>query len=346
MSTASFFWDRYLTGDGERLPQGASAARCETAFAHHKATIAGMARALSPTSVAVLGAGYLNDIPLEDLIGENRAVYLVDWIGDAPRTGVARLLLRENEGSGHRCLFCRSSRGDRYCSSFTGEFVEDGVCSAFERTDEPFVTCERYQSAGEPKFIKADITAGVARGFAERMEKHVASCSTAKGAFLKATAAAESIRTCPLPLGDDSIDLVTSSMVMSQFDFEPYGFFARLLERRFGREELERHETKLRPLMEKLRTRLFAVQVAAHVRELHRIVKKDGKARVYVSTELFRSFPGSERFFLVQDIAAVLEALNQYFYFQFDSQTRERILTASEIGDGISISQCYRLTPK
>jgi hypothetical protein len=98
--------------------------------------------------------------------------------------------------------------------------------------------------------------------------------------------------------------------------------------------------------MEKLRTRLFTLQAEIHVREMHRIVKKDGKARVYLSAELFRSYPGSDNYFLVQDMSIALQTLNNYFCFKFDECLGGKALSKSELGQGVSINQCYYLVPK
>lgn len=61
-----------------------------------------------------------------------------------------------------------------------------------------------------------------------------------------------------------------SSMVVSQFDHEPYAFFSKLVTLQFG-SCLWAEEEQLRPLMEKLRSELFRLQVEGHVREIHRL---------------------------------------------------------------------------
>ena len=341
------FWHSYLSHpvDGEHLNEGLG--HCRRAFADHRAIIARMIDKFRPDTIAVLGSGYLTDIPVADLIDDNKKLYLFDWIEGTARIGLSRSIVSRNE-QGHNCLFCKVRTGNRYCRNYTGEFYQEGVCTAFELIEEPAVTCSNYDPADEPVFIRADITGGVASGFAAASDKMVASCRTPKQAFLKLLNAIDNIKFGPIPMGEDSIDLVTSSMVLSQFDAEPYAYFSHLLLERFGRDEIMKHEAKLGPLMEKLRSRLFILQVEAHVRELHRILKKDGKARAYVSAELFRSNPMGdvEQYFLVQDMPIALEIIGRYFSFEFGPLLEDMILRKSELGDGVSINQNYILIPK
>jgi len=171
-------------------------------------------------------------------------------------------------------------------------------------------------------------------------------CSSPHGAFLRAVNCVDQYQYRALPIENDSMELVTSSMVLSQFDFEPYTYFARLMEDQFGHQALQQQEQQLRPLMEELRSRLFARQVEAHVKEIHRIVKKDNRPRVYLSTELFRSYPDSDHYFVVQDMSMALDIIGKYFLFSFSEHSDGKILSRSELGDGSSINQCYRLVAR
>jgi hypothetical protein len=342
----SAFWESYLSTSVNNRFVHERLGLYEKAFGDHKENISNMIHSLSPNSIAVLGAGFLNDLPIDDLLAQGRKVYLVDWADNASTFGMARSIVSKDINDCYSCLFCKKGTGKEYCRNFTGEFIADGVCTVFESVEEPYVTCKNYEPAVEPSFIKADITAGVARSFAEKIEKRMASCKTAKDAFLTAIAIADNYHHTPIPVENNSMELVTSSMVLSQFDFEPYTYFSTLLQKRFGRDELERHESKLLPLMEKLRTKLFTLQVDAHVKEIYRIVKKDDQARVYVSAELFSSHSGSDKFFLVQDMPKALEALGKYFFFEFGELLEGKVLRKAEIGEGVSINQNYMLIPK
>lgn len=340
------FWDSYLSVDAGSKIDKQAIALCEVAFAAHKKNISKLIRALNPSTVAILGSGYLNDIPLPDLIDEQRKVYLVDWIENISKTGVAKNIICKHDDDPVECLFCAKSRGERYCKSYTGEMPGAGVCSGYEAVKEPFDSCKNYVPAADPCFIKADITGGVARSFSERVAGMIGACSTVKQAFIKASAIAEKSKYSMMEIDSDSIEFVTSSMVLSQFDAEPYTYFSCLLENKFGRAEILKHETKLIPLMEKLRTRLFVSQVEAHVREMYRILIKDGRSRAYLSAELFRSFADGKRFFLVPDMPKAMEIIGKYFFYEFDDDVAVSTLKKSSLGDGVSVNQCYVLTPK
>lgn len=342
----SIFWDSYLSShhtDNKIL--GARLFLCEKAFADHKDNISKMITALRPNTIAILGAGYLNDIPLDDLIEMNRKVYLVDWIDNVTRTGISKAIIRK-DGGYHSCLLCRKGTGKEYCKNFTGEFRAEYVCTGFCPTEEPFLACNSYEPAPETGIIKADITGGVSHSFAVKIEKSIGYCKTAKEAFLRAISIVGEFKYQPIPIDDNSIELVTSSMVLSQFDVEPYTYFSILLEEHFGREYLRKHEEKLTPLMENLRTKLFTLQVESHVKEMHRIVKKDKKSRVYVSAELFRSYLDENQFFLVQDMPKALEIIGKYFLYEFGDLLEGRVIRKSALGEGTSINQSYILVPK
>ena len=117
------------------------------------------------------------------------------------------------------------------------------------------------------------------------------------------------------------MELVTSSMILSQFNVEPYTFFANPLENKFGRAELLKIESKLRPLLEQLRTRLFTRQVESHVRGIYRILKINRRSRAYLSAELFRSFSGGRRFSIVQDMPYAMEIIGKYFLYEFENNS-------------------------
>ncbi len=182
--------------------------------------------------------------------------------------------------------------------------------------------------------------------FLKKMEGAITTCNTAKQAFIKAITIAEKSKYTAMAIESNSIELVTSSMVLSQFDVEPYTFFANLLENKFGRTEILKFESKLQPLMELLRTKLFTSQVESHIKEMYRILKKDGRPRAYLSAELFRSFSDGKLFFLVQDMPKAMEIIGKYFFYVFGDDLGVNTLNKSKIGDGISVNQCYVLTPK
>lgn len=85
-------------------------------------------------------------------------------------------------------------------------------------------------------FLEADVTLGRATAFARRVERWVGFSKTPAQAFRKAI---DELSRCStvnekIAIPPDSLDLVTSSMVVSQFDHEPYTFFSKLLALQFG----------------------------------------------------------------------------------------------------------------
>src|SRR5688572_11457389 len=62
------------------LAVAAHKARSAASFIAQKERIGRLCRALRPRSVVCMGAGYLNDIPLQDLIAINADVYFSEWI--------------------------------------------------------------------------------------------------------------------------------------------------------------------------------------------------------------------------------------------------------------------------
>lgn len=340
------FWESYLTPNNDDPHLKEKISRCEYAFSDHKDNISKMLCSLQPKTVVILGSGYLNDIPLWDLVEKNRTVYLVDWIAGVSEAGMSKSIVCRDENSTNRCLFCIKGTGNQYCQNFTGTFLEAGVCSGFEAVQETFFTCKNYAPAAEPRFMQSDITAGVAHSFAVKMEKKIQFCKTAKEAFVKAIATSEQFNDTLIPVEDDTIELVTSSMVLSQFDVEPYQYFSKLLEKKFGRENILKYESILTPLMEKLRTKLFILQVESHIKEMYRMIKKDQLPRVYLSAELFRSDSNRDQFFVVKDMPKALEIIGKYFYYAFGPSLEGKTLRRVDIGGGVSINQSYMLIPK
>jgi hypothetical protein len=219
------------------------------------------------------------------------------------------------------------------------------VCDNFSLVEGPRLRCAHYRPGVEPHFVTADVTCGRATRFARRAGRLVASSKTPQQCFRKALAECQHCvalqEEVAIPSG--SLDLVTSSMVVSQFDHEPYTFFSKLLALHFG-PRLLAEERQLLPLMGKLRAELFRVQIAGHVRELHRLVNKE-RGKVYFSVELFRSLPASGTFFLVHEIPQAMAVLGQYFVFDFTAIPPERALRSIQTAAGTSIIQSYVLLP-
>ncbi len=134
-------------------------------------------------------------------------------------------------------------------------------------------------------------------------------------------------------------------MVASQFDAEPYTYFAMLLELKFGRDAILHKEDRLLHLMEELRTELFRVQMEGHAEEMHRLVRKD-RGRAYFSVEIFRAAPKGEQYFLVHEIPQALAILRRHFHFDLDAIPHDRMIRATQLGDATSFILSALLVPK
>lgn len=301
----------------------------------------------APKTIACLGSGYLNDIPVATLFEQSKDVSLVDWIPGISREGVAGSIISK-QGNRYHCLFCDKCIGALYCNNFTNEILDDGVCTAFVPVEHDTLTCKHYEPGLQPNFVAGDVTAGYSSRFAQLMENKVPRCKTPKEAFIKAIKACDQIagKQDHIPLDDHSMDFVTSSMVISQFDAEPYSFFSTILERAYGGDRILSLEKTLRPLMEKLRTKLFVAQVKHHVAEIYRLVTKEGKGRVFFSVEMFRQSAEGNVYFLVQDMQKALEIIGGYFLFDLELLPEPDVLHRCEVGDGISVIQNYVLAPR
>lgn len=341
----SYFWDSYLIHTASAAQTELRLVADRNKFHQQRAFIDSIARARHPESVAILGAGYLSDIPLGTLIRESRKLYLLDWVSEPVKIGLSRSIIARTNNN-YTCLMCRKKSDGEYCKNFTGKVVNEGVCTGFEVTEKPHLSCRNYLAGEEPTIIRADLSNGFARGFAEKIERNIGSFKTPKDAFVKALQVADSITPNNIPVAEGTIDLVTSSMLISQFEFEPYGYFSSLLEERFGRKEILRHEERLIPFMERLRSKLFIMQTNAHLKEMSRIAKKDGHARLYLCAELFHSDRDMVRHVLVQDMSRVFELVGNYFDFCFEHGAEKSVLSESRVSEGRVFNLNLLLIPK
>ncbi len=347
MAQSVLDWESYLTVSRPGEVAAQCRRDCTPVFKNQRENLRRLHSALRPKRVACLGAGCLNDIPVDEFLRSGSEVYLADWIPRISEYGFQGDLIRQ-EGETHSCLACDlPCSPERFCSGFYKADPQPGrICDNFRLLQEgPRLWCESYRPGVEPHFLTADVTLGRATGFAKRVTRLVAACHSPEKCFRRAI---EVCRQCAslneqLVIPTSSIDMVTSSMVISQFEHEPYGYFSKLLAQQFGARLLN-EERKLTPWMERLRTELFRVQVEGHVKEIYRLVNK-AHGKVYFSVELFHASPGSDEFFLVQGIPQAMNILQQYFTFDFKSLPYDHTLHKIVVNSRPSIVQSYVLTP-
>jgi hypothetical protein len=340
--TSATRWDEYVSTNLLTV----DLARCSQIFtpalSAHRERIVSLLETLQPRRVVVMGSGYLNDISLDALFGASDGLFLVDWIPHLAVEGVRSNVIGVS-GDQSECLACMQGiNALSYCASFH-EAATNGHCVNFVAHETSAGGCVSYTPGDGPRFLVADVTSGRASRFAQSVESVLKSSKTPIEAIRKALVEAKrfSSTVTPLEIEDHSVDFVTSSMVASQFDVEPWTFFLTALEERFGRERLMADEERFAPAGEKLGSLLFETLVDGHLREMSRLLKPDGRA--YVSLELFRSSQGRDQFFPV--VSRLIDLAKPYFVFDFEQLDLADTLEEIEIGDDHSVVASFLMRP-
>jgi hypothetical protein len=314
-------WDEYLT------PRGAFSEcreKCLNSFINQRERIRNLFLTLSPENVVCLGSGYLNDVPIEDFLEAGASIYLVDWVRNLSQEAFHRDVVKECD-DGVKCFACQSQYDPgQYCTNYDGldvssEEQKREVCSSFKKSNSSPSLCETFEFGTHPVFIEGDATQGRASFFAHRVSEMIPRAKNPKVVFKNALREVGRLKqySKPLPIEDHSVDFITSSMVVSQFEFEPYGFLSQNMAQKFGINELNRMESHLTPHMEKLRSNLFPMLVEGHFADMHRMLQPDG--RVYFSLETFHRPQGSDRWFACRNLDTILEVIGKYFWFDFET---------------------------
>jgi len=321
------------------------------AFALHRDIIGKLCRILRPRSVVCMGAGYLNDIPLDTFVAGDADIYLVEWIDGITEQAFRHDLVKNLENR-FVCLVCQCT-GDpkKYCRNYGDEppsplrtAKPQDHCENFVPTNGSAL-CGNYAPGEFPRFLHADVTGGVAGHFARQVGAILGRAQKPQHAFREAVhVSARARANAPLPLADGSIDFITSSMVASQFDFEPYTYFLHNLYLRFGREATERNIDAINAVAGALRDNLFLKQVEAHCREMARLLKPDG--RVYFSIEALHRSPPSDHWFYAEIAGKALEIVARHFLFDLDTLPEIIAPARTDMVRGTSIVHSYLLVPK
>jgi hypothetical protein len=80
----------------------------------------------------------------------------------------------------------------------------------------------------------------------------------------------------PLDLADGSVDFITASMLISQFEAEPYRYFSNLACETLGAPSAA-EEKRLNGSMEALRSYLLTTQIDRLGQEIHRLLAPNGR---------------------------------------------------------------------
>ena len=147
----------------------------------------------------------------------------------------------------------------------------------------------------------------------------------------------------PLDMAAHSFDLITASMLISQFESEPYAYFSRQAAAALGTPSAAEAK-RLEGPMDTLRSDLLATQMERVCDEIERLLAPDG--RCYVSFEMFHRGDGEPSWFLVDPMVDALGVLGERFRFDFDTVPEATASATFEGAKGRSIIHQYLLQAK
>ncbi|MCH8252101.1 MAG: hypothetical protein IID36_06590 [Planctomycetes bacterium] len=340
-------WDDYLSISNAHGRFQDCRRRCERSFEHHRANIKCAVEVTKPKTVACLGAGVLSDIPYDAIVRSGASLHLVDWVRGSIDAGVDMSIIHTDEGGTPHCLYCSPTIEcpRSFCRRFEPATSDAAVCRSFVPIQGQPMRCGAFERGEQPKVHYQDVTAGYASEFGREILGELRGVSSWKQAFARAAGLVERIGRAAecTAIADSSVDLVTSSMVVSQFDHEPYDYFANRTAEMLG-PPTAKEEKQLRPTLASLRRTLLANQVTRHCREIRRILAPGGYC--YMSFEMYHRLPEDPHWFLVDGMADALETLGRHFHFNFDIIPRGDSLARFETGDSPSLVCSFMLAPK
>ena len=340
-------WKAYLSVSENAAHHCAGDESLRRAYGPLRETIRGVVEAARPKTVACLGAGVLNDIPYRALVQSEATLHLVDWLPDLIETGIAHGIIRTGDDDRTECIYCGldDDRARAYCEHFERSSPSADVCRHFTRGPKGEVLCTAFKRGAEPKIHGEDATAGYASAFATALAEELPQATSWKQAFGAANAVSRRIRRHrdSLDIDDHSVDLVTSSMVLSQFEHQPYNYFAEQASTLLGRPS-PRDERKLDGAMKALRTTLVTNQVVRHCQEIERILAPGG--RCFMAFELFHYNRERECWFLVGEMHQALAIVAERFEFDFDLLPDTNLALKFEPADKSSLVYAFVLKAK
>lgn len=339
-------WDEYLKVSNACDTFHECSRRCKSAFERHRRDIRGAVEVTKPKTVACLGAGALNDIPYESMVQSGASIYLVDWVPGSIDAGVDLSIIRTGDDGEPSCIYCHEAVAcpQTYCRHYEEPSASTAtVCRNFVPIPGSPPRCSTFEKGDQPSIHYEDVTGGYAAEFGREILSELHDVRSWRQAFVRALALANRIghnRACTT-IPDSSVQLVTSSMVMSQFDHEPYKYFARRAADMLGR-PTTKEEKQLSPVMNELHEVLLRRQVEQHCEEIKRILAPDGYC--YMSFEAFHVVPDAEHWFLVEGMAKALDIVGRHFLFNFDIIPDHQPMTRFQAGGAPSLVFSFMLT--
>lgn len=339
-------WTDYMNG---RKDNSARYKECSQqfreAFEQQRINITRVFEARSPEVIACLGAGILNDIPYEQFVHSGATIHLVDWISDSIDSGLDFSIISMDENSEASCTYCDPAIDcpGEYCCHYNAPASGDTkVCKAYKPSEDDPVRCASYKRAVKPFVKYEDVTGGYASAFGRQLGSVIDVARSWKQAITQSIDLAERITNhhSTIDIDDNSVQFVTSSMVVSQFEQEPYDFFSYRAVETLGKPR-QREQERLMPAVVKLRDTLLSNQIEGHCREIKRILSSDGVC--YMSFELFHYHSASGQWFSAPGMAGVLEIIGRWFTFEFDIIRPDEALVSFQRDEEPSLVGCYVL---
>jgi len=316
-------WETYLSPRDAAALFRTCGQRYGPAFAPLRGVVKRLIERTGPKTVACLGAGVLNDLPLNALVRSGAELHLVDWLPDIIDSGLAASIIERPGDAEPSCVFCAldESVAQDYCQNYCGpKPVKTEVCPGYICEPPDLNACAAYQRGTRPRVHRADVTGGYASEFAKRCERILRNATTWRQVFRQAVALARRVpeRPSPLDIADGSIDLAISSMVVSQFLHEPYTYFTRQAEEVLGTPTV-REDKRLLPQAEELKVTLFDHALEGHFAEIERLLAPDGQC--FMAFELFHFDPEMAEWTLVDEMHETLKRVAHRFRLHFDTET-------------------------
>ena len=342
-------WDDYLA-----VPANSRACRdchlsCAPRFEPLRAVIRNALEKSAPGSVACLGAGLLNDIPYDTLLEIGATVHLVDWLPELVRSGIAQSIITRDPDGCPQCAYCLHDRDDArtYCRRFEpkGRAETEGVCDNFEPGPAGPSTCAAFEPGERPIIHGQDVTGGYATGFGRAVGEVADHAKSWRQALRQGSALAGRVKRhrTALDIPEGSVDFVTSSMVMSQFENEPYGFFARQITARLGA-PTPQEEKRLHATLDGFRSELVMNQIERHCDEILRMLAPGGLC--FMAFEMFHFDSARSVWFLVEEMHEAVKVLERRFDFDFDILPAADSVLRIDMLSGPSLIHAYALRPK
>ncbi len=341
MTTELMSWQDYLRPNNLDKLAACCHQVCSRSFERQRTRLLLLWERLKPENVLFLGAGGLNDLPIRQFLEAETRVTLVDWVPGIIRAGLAREMVYGPPES-PACIVCRAQ--DRCPTDLCGNYFpylhQRDVCLNFKPNDASGCRCANYCPGSQPQIVEQDVSGSIGQQFAESVLpclNRAPNSTTALSRLRKTLCAAREVDLC-LPTA--SFDLVISTMVVSQFYFEPLQYMTQNLLARYPISDSHRDSVESR--LQELRRILFTKMLAGHFKEIKRLLKPGGRA--YVSFEICHRKKDSQFWFVPDYTGRGLAEISRRFLCSFDVTSPAEAMTQTETCEGESVILSFLLS--